>query len=151
MKWVKRILLALVVILVLIQVVRPNMTNPPLDPARQLVAPPQVQAILDRSCNDCHSNKTRWPWYAQLAPVSWFLADHVKDGRRELNFSEFKTYSAKKANHKLQEVCEQVEQREMPLKTYLPLHPSAQLSDADRKTLCDWTRATRAAMLAPPR
>ncbi|HET7434861.1 MAG TPA: heme-binding domain-containing protein [Thermoanaerobaculia bacterium] len=145
MKWLKRILLALVIIFALMQFVRPQLTNPPVDPARKLVAPPQVQTILDRSCRDCHSNETAWPWYSQVAPISWWLADHVKDGRRELNLSEFRSYSARKSNKKLEEICEQVKEAEMPLKSYLPLHPSAKLSDADRQTLCAWTDGLRAA------
>ena len=148
MKWVKRILLVLVVLFVVAQVVRPDMTNPPVDPAKHLAAPPIVQPILDRSCQDCHSNETTWPWYSKVAPMSWMLADHVKEGRNELNFSEWQTYSARRKSKKLEEICEQVKEGEMPLWNYLPLHPSAKLSDADRQVLCQWSTSERR-ILAP--
>lgn len=147
MKWVKRIALVLVVLLVAAQAVRPDLTNPPIDPAKELRAPAHVQQILDRSCIDCHSHRTRYPWYSQVSPLSWWLKDHINEGRGELNISEFATYTPKKAEHKLEEVCEMVEKGEMPLKSYLPLHPSAKLSDADRQTLCAWTKEERTRIL----
>jgi hypothetical protein len=151
MKWVKRIVIVLVVLLVAAQAVRPDLTNPPVDPAKALRAPAHVQQILDRSCIDCHSNRTRYPWYSQVSPLSWWLKDHIDEGRHELNISEFATYSPKKAEHKLEEVCEMVEKGEMPLKSYLPLHPSAKLSDADKQTLCAWTKEERTRILGSMR
>lgn len=148
MKWLKRVLIALVVLFALAQFIRPDLTNPPVDEANVLHAPANVQPILDRSCADCHSNRTTWPWYSQTAPVSWWLADHVKEARRELNFSEFESYSAKKKAKKFEEICEQVKEGEMPLKVYLPLHPSAKLSAGDRQTLCTW--AEQEQMRLPP-
>ena len=148
MKWLKRILLALVILLVVAQVIRPARTNPPIDPAHELVAPQPVASILQRSCYDCHSNHTVWPWYAQVAPVSWLLADDVHDGRAEMNFSEWTTFTPRRSARKLQELCEQVEQGEMPLWFYVPLHSAAKLSDADRKTLCDWAKGERAKVIA---
>jgi hypothetical protein len=141
MKWLKRILLVLVIVFVAAQFSRPNLTNPPIDDAKVLRAPANVQAILDRSCIDCHSNRTVHPWYSQITPVSWWLANHIKDGRREVNFSEIGGYSAKKAAHKMEEICEQVEKGEMPLPSYLWVHWSAKLSEADRRTLCDWAKS----------
>jgi len=146
--WIKRILLTLAVLLVVAQVIRPRFTNPPVDPARELRAPQPVMSIMQRSCNDCHSSRTVWPWYAQIAPVSWLLAKDVRDGRKELNVSEWNTFTPRRTARKLQEICEQVEQHEMPLKLYLPLHPDAQLSDDDRRTLCDWAKAERAKVIA---
>ena len=148
MKWLKRILLALVILLVIAQFIRPARTNPPVDPAKELRAPQPVASILERSCNDCHSNRTVWPWYAQVAPVSWLLADDVKDGRKEVNFSEWATFTPRRTARKLQEICEQVEKHDMPLWFYVPLHPDAKLSDADRKTLCDWAKGERARVIA---
>lgn len=141
MKKVLRIVLIVLIAAFLVaQVFRPNRVNPPADPAKALQAPPNVQAILDRSCNDCHSNNTRWPWYTNISPLSWWIADHVKEGRRELNFSEFNGYTERRKGKKLEEICEQVQQGEMPLKNYVPLHPEAKLSDADQQTLCSWTK-----------
>lgn len=148
MKWLKRAIIALVILFAVAQVIRPSMTNPPVDESRTLQAKAQVQpevhAILERSCNDCHSNKTAWPWYSQIAPVSWYLVRHVNEGRRELNISDWAQYDTRRATKKLEEICEQVKEGEMPLKTYLPLHPSAKLSDADKQALCDWTNQERA-------
>jgi hypothetical protein len=100
----------------------------------------RAPAILRRSCNDCHSSETVWPWYSNVSPVSWFLKSHIDEGRRELSFSEWATYPKRKRERKLHEMCEQVEAGEMPLKSYLPLHPSARLSDEDKRRLCEWTR-----------
>ncbi len=144
---VKRILKWTVVVLAVvfagIQFIRPAMTNPPIDETKTIQAkvnvPPDVDAILTRSCNDCHSNKTNWVWYSNFAPVSWRMADHVNDGRRNLSLSEFGTYTSKKAGRKLEEMCEQVKSGEMPVWDYLIMHPAARLSDADKQTLCDWS------------
>jgi hypothetical protein len=130
-----------------IQFIRPDRTNPPVDPALVLATPADVQAILDRSCADCHSSNTHWPWYSNIAPVSWRLADHVKEGRNELSFSEFGAYTPKKAAHKMEEVCEQVKKGEMPLKDYLLLHNGSRLSEADKQRLCEWSTSERARIL----
>lgn len=147
MKWVKRIVIALVVVLAGIQAVRPDLTTPPIDPSEDITATgmmtPQIAQIFERSCNDCHSYRTTWPWYSQIAPVSWWLVDHVRDGRRHLNFSTFATYEPKKQEHKLEETCDEVRSGEMPLESYLPLHPKAKLSDADRDAICRWTDQQR--------
>ena len=142
MRWVKRILLALLVLFLLAQFVRPERTNPPVDPAKELRAPAEVQAILDRSCNDCHSNRTTWPWYSHVTPANWYLVDHINEGRHELNFSEFRTYSPKEQSKKLGEVCEEVEEGHMPLPEYVRLHREARLSPADKLTLCQWATST---------
>jgi len=151
MKWLKRILLILAIVFVAAQFVRPDFANPPVDEAKVLRAPANVQAILDRSCADCHSNRTVYPWYSRITPVSWWLAKHIRNGRREVNFDEIGGYSAKKAAHKMQEICEQVEKGEMPLESYLPLHPAAKLSEADRKTLCDWAKGEQTRIKASSR
>jgi cytochrome c553 len=145
MKWLKRILLALLVLFLVAQFVRPSRANPPVDTAKELRAPANVQQILDRSCNDCHSNRTQWPWYSNVTPVSWYLVDHIKDGRRELNLSEFNSYRAKRQARKMEELCKEVEEGEMPLREYVWLHPEARLSEQDRQTLCTWAKEQRAA------
>lgn len=147
-KVLKVALIALVVLFAAAQFARPDLTNPPVEPSQELHAPANVQPILERSCYDCHSNRTRYPWYAQISPVSWWLKDHITEGRREVNFSEFTAYSARRKSRKFEEICEQVKEGEMPLTEYLPLHPSAKLSDADRQTLCEWSAREKA--LLPP-
>jgi cytochrome c551/c552 len=143
-KWLQRIVLILLVLLAVSQFIRPSRTNPPIDPAHTLhatgQAPPPIEAILDRSCRDCHSSKTVWPWYTNVAPISWWLSDHVHSGRKEVSFSEWATYPPKKQARKLKEICDQVREGDMPLKTYLPMHPEAKLSDADRQAICDWSK-----------
>jgi len=142
LKWAALLIL---VLFVAAQAYRPDRTNPSVDQSKTLGASgrvtPEAAAILERSCNDCHSSETRWPWYSNVSPVSWFLKNHVDEGRRELNLSEWGTYAARKRERKLHEICEQVEAGEMPIKSYLPLHPSAKLSDEDRRVLCDWAHA----------
>ena len=146
-------LILLAVVFVAIQFSRPARTNPPVNPAHSIEAnlqvSPQVAAIFDRSCNDCHSNKTVWPWYTNVAPVSWFLVNHVNEGRRDMNLSEWGSYDKDKQSHRLRDICEQVQDGEMPLSTYTPLHPKAKLSAADVQTLCDWAKAERAQISTP--
>ena len=151
-KFLKWAAVALALLFVAAQAIRPAMKNPPVDESKTLRAnsqvTPEVGAILDRSCNDCHSNRTVWPWYSQLAPVSWLLTSDVSEGRRQLNFSEWGTYSRRKTANRLRGICEQVEHGDMPLWFYLPLHPTAKLTDADKKTLCDWTKQEAARLSA---
>ena len=128
-----------------IQFIRPEMTNPPIDQGKTIEAavtvPKDVAGILERSCNDCHSNKTFWPWYSNIAPFSWSLADHVSQGREELNFSEWGNYSDKRRLRKLKEVCEEVEEGSMPHYQYVWVHRDAALSEAEVRKLCGWTES----------
>ena len=144
LKWV---VIALAVIFVGIQFIRPARTNPAIDPAQTIEAhvqvSPEVSSILARSCNDCHSNKTVWPWYTNVAPVSWWLSNHVKEGRKELNMSEWGRLPRDRQERKLRQMCDEVTDGVMPLSSYLPMHPGARLSEQDKKTLCDWTDAER--------
>lgn len=143
----KIILIVAVVLFVAIQFVRPARTNPAVDESQTIFArtqmTPQVSAILNRSCNDCHSNKTVWPWYTNIAPLSWWLSNHVDAGRHDLNYSEWGRLAIDRQDRKLRQMCDEVEDGQMPLSSYLPMHPHARLSDQDKKTLCDWTAAER--------
>jgi hypothetical protein len=146
-KILKFIAVVLFVAFVAIQFYRPDWANPPIIQAETLEAsaaiPEEVAPILTRSCNDCHSNKTVYPWYSNVSPFSWLLADHINEGRRELNFSIWNTYTAKKKRHKYDEICEQVTSGEMPHNQYLWLHREAQLSAEDKKLLCDWAETEK--------
>lgn len=152
LKWVA-IVLALAA--VGIQFVRPARTNPPLEPAQTLEAhtqmTPEVAKIFERSCNDCHSNRTTWPWYTNVAPVSWWTIDHVNHARSHLNYSEWGKLERPDQEKSLQEICDEVLDGKMPLPSYLPMHSQARLSEADKKVLCDWTEAERQRMAAQPR
>lgn len=143
-KIVKAALLVLVLGFVVIQFFGIDRTNPAVDRAQTLEAtvnvPPDIQLIMGRSCNDCHSNQTLYPWYSYIQPSGWFLKNHVDDGRRHLNFSVWNTYDAKKKSKKLEEVCDEVEAKAMPLPSYLWIHRDAVLSENDAKALCDWAK-----------
>lgn len=127
------------------QFIRPNFSNPPIVPGETLedstAVPAEVQMIMSRSCNDCHSNKTLYPWYSQISPFNWFLADHIGEGRGKINISTWNTYTAKKKIHKLEEICEMLQTKQMPLPSYLWIHRDAILSEEQSKTLCDWATA----------
>lgn len=125
------------------QLVRPARENPSAPEGQAFTAhldvPAEVMSVLDRACMDCHSNRTDWPWYSNVAPASWFVADHVEHGRRELNFSAWAGYDREHAEHLLADVCQEVKAGKMPLGSYVLLHPEAKLSPSDVRTLCDWS------------
>jgi hypothetical protein len=154
MKWFKPLLFVLSAVFIGIQFVRPPHTNPPVDESQTIYATNQVPAdvhqILERSCADCHSSKTVWPWYGNVAPVSWLLAKDIREGRRELNISDWQTFKPKRKAHKLKEICEQVRDKKMPLPVYTVMHPSAKLSDEDRTRLCQWAEAFAATFPKQP-
>jgi heme-binding protein len=148
LKILKWLALVVVVVLIGLQFVRPARINPAVDQSQTIYArlqvTPQVAAILDRSCQDCHSNTTRWPWYSNVAPVSWFVIDHVNHARSHMNLSEWGKLDNRQASKKLEEICEEVQDGAMPLPSYTWIHRSAKLSPEDIKTLCEWTAAESA-------
>jgi hypothetical protein len=131
---------AAVVIAAGIQFVRPDRTNPPTDPARSLLADPRLPraaaGVLERSCRDCHSNDTRWPWYSNVAPVSWWVIDHVDHGRSHFNYSQWAAYAPADARRLLEGTCELAREGGMPLPSYLRMHAGARLTADDVATLC---------------
>jgi hypothetical protein len=133
----RHVLVGLAAVLALAQLVPVSRTNPPVE--QEVDAPPEVRAILERSCYDCHSHATRWPWYSWIAPVSWLLAHDVTEAREHLNFSTWGRYDAAERAENLEEMAEMVEEGEMPPWFYLPLHRDARLSAADLATLTAWT------------
>jgi len=146
-KWIVLVGLCLFAIL---QFIRPARTNPMVDQSLALEShtdlEPRVAAILDRSCADCHSNTTRWPWYTNVSPVSWFAVGHVNDGRRNLNFSEWGTYNKRLKEGRLQGMCDLARQGAMPLRSYTPMHKGSKLTAEDVGALCAWTERERAAL-----
>jgi hypothetical protein len=135
------------ILLVGAQFIGANRTNPPSKPGASLLGlsstPPGVRAIFDRSCRDCHSNDTRWPWYSHVAPVSWFLLSHVNGGRDRLNYSQWTSYNSDEQDKFLGGMCSLPKKGRMPLPSYLWIHRDAKLSDADVKTLCTWSDKMR--------
>jgi len=148
--WGRRILVAVLALIVVAQFIPVGRANPPEDPAQTVYAtmpvPPDVAGSLRRACHDCHSSQTVWPWYSQVAPVSWLVARDVTKGRGELNLSEWGRYPARRKDRKLKEICEQVTRGQMPMRVYTLMHPQAKLSDQDRKTMCGWADAARKEM-----
>ena len=131
------------------QFIRPRRTDPPIVPGHTLEdvvsVPPSVESVLTRSCDDCHSDRTRWPWYSEVAPVSWFVANHVLEGRRHLNFSEWVRPGVNNVTQytgeKFHSACHEVRDGDMPLWSYLLIHRNAKLSPQDVQTICSWADA----------
>ena len=105
--------------------------------------PAKVQALLRRACYDCHSNNTHYPWYAEVQPMRWWLDGHINEGKRRLDFSEFGSYTAKRAAKKLEEVDDEVTDRRMPQKSYTWVHPEARLTPDEIKLLANWAESLR--------
>jgi hypothetical protein len=141
-KVIKWSLMIIAVALVIIQFFRPekNISSGVSDQdiSKHYGVPAKVLAVLQRSCYDCHSNNTAYPWYNNIQPFAWILADHVKEGKEELNFSTFASYTPKKAAHKLDEVIGEIEEGEMPLSSYTIIHRNAVLSAQEIKMIHDW-------------
>lgn len=139
----KRILVGLVVVVVAIQFIRPKANSAAQSSTKDdfvvMYSPPaEIRQILAVACYDCHSNTTRYPWYAQIQPTGWWLASHINDGKAALNFSEFGTYAAKKQARKLSQISDQLTEHTMPLGSYTWIHRDARLTEAQIKTVSDW-------------
>jgi len=132
-KRILQVLLLLGTVLILLQFIRPEIPHPPV--TADLQAPPEVKSILQRACYDCHSNQTQLHWYDQVVPAYWRVAEHVKDGRKGLNFSNWQHMSAGEQKGKLFEAFNQVQAGAMPLKDYLLIHPNAAVSAQDLAVL----------------
>ncbi len=148
MKIVKKIAIALLVILIGMQFYRPEKNQAEGDyvAAFEAEAEPsaEVKQILRSACYDCHSANTEYPWYNNVAPVSYWLADHIKDGKKHLNFSDWENYTVEKKDHKLEEVVEEVKKGEMPLKEYTWTHGDARLTQDQIIALVTWADGARA-------
>lgn len=144
---VRWLLLIGVVLFAIAQFIRPAKTNPAINQSlaieSHLQVDPKVAAIFDRSCADCHSNKTIWPWYSNVAPVSWFVIDHVNHGRSHLNFSEWGSYSKEEQADLLRDICGEVKRGTMPLSSYTPLHPGSEVSGDDLAAICGWAGSVK--------
>jgi hypothetical protein len=141
---VKRILLIVLVVLVVAQFIQPphneGSAEGPADITHAVTVPDTVMALLKRSCYDCHSNNTEYPWYSKITPVNWWLYNHINDGKRHFNFTDFNTGSYKRRAKRLDEVAETVEKHEMPLPSYLWIHKDAKLNEAQQKMIIDWAK-----------
>lgn len=151
----RRVTIGVAVLLLGIQFVRPEKRNPPVAAERtyqaRLQVPAEVASVVERSCYDCHSHQTRWPWYSEVAPVSWVVVNDVNHGRRHLNFSEWAQYDRKTADDLLGELCEVVTHGEMPLPSYRLVHRNARLAATEVRAICAWTDAERERLAQPGR
>lgn len=154
-KSVRRLLLALTITFLAVQFVRPDRTNPPIEVQHtihaQVQTPPEVTQILERSCRDCHSNQTSWPWYSHVAPVSWFVIEDVNDARKHMNLSEWAKYKPAKAAELLEGICDETSHGEMPLRSYRLMHRDAKLTAQDVRALCEWSRTAREQLAMRPK
>lgn len=141
-KILRTTLVVLLIALIVIQFFRPARNAAPEIAANQIEAsfavPDEVHQVLKVSCYDCHSNTTAYPWYSNIQPVAWFLSDHIAEGKREVNFSEFSTYSLRRQYKKFKEIGEQVKGDEMPLFSYTLIHRDAFLNPAQKLLLENW-------------
>ena len=141
----KKILIALLVILIIIQFFRIDKSTPEINIMDDFITITQpsdsVKLILNNACYDCHSYNTNYPWYSNVAPFSWFIGNHIKDGRRHLNFAIWGSYENKKQEHKLEECIEEIQKGEMPIKSYTWTHPESYLSEKEQKLLIDFFKS----------
>jgi hypothetical protein len=147
----KKVLVGIVIVLVLIQFIQPAHNDGAAATAQDIThtvaVPDTIAAILKTSCYDCHSNHTNYPWYNNITPVNWWLRNHVEEGKRELNFSTFNTYTFKKKAKRLEQTATMTKKDEMPLPSYLWIHGEAKLTDAQKEMLAVWARTAREQVL----
>ena len=147
-KIIKYFFIGLIFIFGIIQFIRIDKTNPKVEKSKDLISiyepSAEVEGILRTACYDCHSYETTYPWYSNIAPVSWWLKHHIDEGREELNFSIWGDYTEEKANHKLHECAEEVERGKMPLPSYLYTHGDAELTGDQQDVLADWFESVMA-------
>lgn len=147
MKTTKKIFWVLLIAFAIIQFFVPDKNEGNLDSVNAFLAetnpPEHVKLILKESCFDCHSNNTRYPWYNKITPVNYWLAGHVKDGKKHFNVSNWEGNSIKRKDHKFEELIEMIEAREMPLKSYTWVHAEAKLTDKQIKAVVNWAKKVR--------
>lgn len=143
----QKILLVLLLVFVAAQAVRPkkNDGSPsgPKDIKTVVMVPDSVMTVLQKSCYDCHSDHSNYPWYDRVAPVSWWITNHINNGKRALNFTEFANYPTTRQAKKLDGIAKTVEKGEMPLSSYLWMHGDAKLSEGQKKMIADWARSSQ--------
>jgi len=142
----KKVGIGLLVVLVVLQFFQPTKNQGEKlgqnDIYQVAMTPTLVQTALETSCFDCHSNSTLYPWYTKIQPIGLWMQYHVNEGKEELNFSEFKTYTPKRQAHKLDEVVEMIEEDEMPLFSYTLIHKHAVLNSEQKVQILEWAKAS---------
>ncbi|MEI3802576.1 Haem-binding domain-containing protein [Chitinophaga ginsengisegetis] len=141
------ILFLLLIIIVAIQFFQPEKNEnggrkSPDEITGLYTIPANVQTILKQACYDCHSNNTRYPWYAGIQPVGWLMAAHIREGKKELNFDEYGAYSSKRQRNKMKRMKEQVTAGKMPLSSYTLIHADARLTTGQKELIANWIDST---------
>lgn len=148
----KKILLFLLAGFIVIQFIHPKKNKAegaqPNYIGNVYAVPADVKVILEKACNDCHSNNTRYPWYSKMQPVDWWLTNHIEEGKKELNLDEYTHRSLRYQYHKLEEIAELVKENGMPLDSYTWIHKGARLTESEKNVLINWADAIRDTMKA---
>ena len=155
MKIIKKILVALLLIFVIMQFFGPDKNEGDMASVDAFIAetspPDKVHEILKNNCFDCHSDVTKYPWYSNITPVNYWMADHVKHGKGDFNMSGWESYSVKKKDHKIEELIEEVGERNMPLPSYTWTHTEAKLTDTQIENVLSWAKQVRAKYALEPK
>jgi Haem-binding domain len=145
MRRFKKIVTAMVMVIIVIQFIQPAHNESKLllatDFTKVYAVPVNVQTVLQNACYDCHSNNTLYPWYSAMQPLAWMMRRHITNGKEGLNFSEFSSYPARRQVSKLKAIVNQIKDNEMPLSSYKMMHKNARLTPAERKIIIDWMEA----------
>jgi len=144
MRLLKKIMIGLLIVFILIQFIQParNISGQvlPTEISKTVSVPENVKQILRTSCYDCHSNNTIYPWYNYMQPTAWILANHIKNGKKDLNFSEFGSYPMRKQQSKLKDIADQINDGEMPLSSYTFMHRNARLTSGQKNLIIEWAQ-----------
>ena len=147
MRLIKKILLAIVIVAVLIQFIQPahnkSVQETQMEITKLYSMPVPLQNILKNACYDCHSNHTRYPWYVHIQPMGWLMTKHIKEGKEELNFDEFGSYSLRRQESKLRSIASSIEKETMPLHSYTLMHSDARLTENEKAIIIDWATKTK--------
>ena len=142
MKWIRKILLVFLIVFIIIQFIPRNINKSqqilPTDFTRVYSVPNNVQSILRQACYDCHSNNTHYLWYSNIQPFRFWLDKHIWEGKEELNFSNYGSYSQKRQQNKLKSMEESLKKGTMPLRSYKLMHQEARLTDAQKQIVVGW-------------
>lgn len=145
MNYFRPFLIVLAILFVLIQFFRPVRNNSKANAEKTLkhlfYVPKDVSLILSKACYDCHSNKTNYPWYANVQPVGWYIDQHIFEGKKELNFDEFGYYSTKRQRNKFKAIASQIENNAMPLSSYSFIHLKAKLTQVEKEVIIKWANS----------
>lgn len=150
----KKIAISVLILLIIFQFFRIDKTIKPIDETIDFISltkpSDEIATILKVSCYDCHSNQNIYPWYTNIAPISWWIKSHINEASHHLNFSEWGNYSTKRKDHKLEECFEMIEENEMPMTSYTLIHGEAKLSDSQKNTLIKWFKGLKDSLKTHP-